>query len=146
MEPNGTGLAAWRLGRRTALGPGLVGLSAGLALSWLFGLPPSAGLRAGPSGTASASAAESGRLMAITAESPGNPGGGLLYLIDPRRQSFAIYRVDGLNGTVKLEAARQFGADLKLTEYKNMPPEVSAISAMVNNPSGSPAPRGAARE
>ncbi|HMB07219.1 MAG TPA: hypothetical protein VKP69_26255, partial [Isosphaeraceae bacterium] len=56
-----------------------------------------------------------------------------LYLIDPRTRAFAIYRVDLSNpkGTVKLEAARQYNWDLRLTEFNNQPPEVTAIEATV---------------
>ena len=34
-------------------------------------------------------------------------------------------------GTVKLDAARQYGWDLKLTAYNNLGPEVTAIESMV---------------
>jgi len=58
-----------------------------------------------------------------------------LYLIDPRAHAFAVYRVDPSNpkGTVKLEAARQYQWDLKLAEYNNLPPEVSAIESTVKS-------------
>jgi len=58
-----------------------------------------------------------------------------LYLIDTRAHAFAVYRVDPSNpkGTVKLEAARQYQWDLKLAEYNNLPPEVSAIESTVKS-------------
>jgi len=70
-------------------------------------------------------------MIAITSGAPGSPQ--FLYLIDTRNQAFALYRVDPQNpkGTVKLEAARQYRYDLKLSEYNNLPPEVSAIEANV---------------
>jgi hypothetical protein len=55
----------------------------------------------------------------------------LLYLIDTRSRAFTIYRIDTNKGTVKLDAARQYGADLKLTAYNNLDPQVTAIEAMV---------------
>ena len=62
-----------------------------------------------------------------------NPGGPvqLLYLIDTRARAFTIYRVDSTKGTVKLDAARQYGWDLKLTAYNNLEPQVAAIESMV---------------
>jgi hypothetical protein len=62
-----------------------------------------------------------------------NPNGPvqLLYLIDTRSRAFTIYRVDSLKGTVKLDAARQYGWDLKLTAYNNLEPQVAAIESMV---------------
>ena len=64
-----------------------------------------------------------------------NPNGALqwLYLIDTRSRAFTIYRVDSTKGTVtvKLDAARQYGWDLKLDSYNNLEPLVPAIEAMV---------------
>jgi hypothetical protein len=64
-----------------------------------------------------------------------NPSGAvqLLYLIDTRSRAFAIYRVDTTKGslTVKLDAARQYGWDLKLTAYNNLEPQGAAIESMV---------------
>jgi hypothetical protein len=62
-----------------------------------------------------------------------NPGGPvqLLYLIDTRARAFTIYRVDSMKGTVKLDAARQYGWDLRLTAYNNLEPQVAAIESMV---------------
>jgi len=57
----------------------------------------------------------------------------LLYLIDTKNRSFAIYRVDPTNpeGAVKLEAARQYQWDLRLTEYNNQKPEVVSVESMI---------------
>jgi hypothetical protein len=57
----------------------------------------------------------------------------LLYLIDTRNRAFMIYRVDSTKGTVKLDAARQYGWDLKLTAYNNLEPQVTAIESMVKS-------------
>jgi hypothetical protein len=64
-----------------------------------------------------------------------NPNGPiqLLYLIDTRSRAFMIYRVDSTKGTVKLDAARQYGWDLKLTAYNNLEPQVTAIESMVKS-------------
>lgn len=69
-------------------------------------------------------------------------GGGaaqLLYVIDTKTRAFAIYRVDPANseGTVKLEAARQYQWDLRLFEYNNQKPEVAAVEDMIKK-SGRP--------
>jgi hypothetical protein len=80
-------------------------------------------------------------IIAMTDAAPGNPNATLLYLIDPREQSLAIYRVDALKGTIKLEAARHFRADLKVSEYNNVPPNVAAIEAMVAPTRGGAEPR-----
>ena len=57
----------------------------------------------------------------------------LLYLIDTRNRSFAIYRVDPANvkGAVRLEATRQYQWDLKLTEYNNDKPDVVSVETMI---------------
>jgi hypothetical protein len=110
----------------------------GLALSWWGsgrGLPAHAQGIAGserPKAAAAATPAlESGGTIAFTTNTNGSAQ--LLYLIDTRSRAFAIYRVDPVNpkGTVKLEAARQYSFDLKLTEFNNQPPEVAAIESTV---------------
>jgi hypothetical protein len=63
----------------------------------------------------------------------------LLYLIDTRTRAFVIYRVDSTKGTVKLDAARQYGWDMKLTAYNNLEPQVTAIESMVKT-LGQPTP------
>jgi hypothetical protein len=62
-----------------------------------------------------------------------NAGGPIqwLYLIDSKSRAFTIYRFDSTKGMVKLEAARQFGPDLKLTGYNNLDPQVTAVESMV---------------
>ena len=56
-----------------------------------------------------------------------------LYLIDTKKRSFAIYRVDPANpqGCVKLEASRQFRWDLDLDEYNNQGLEPADVKARV---------------
>lgn len=131
MQRDATSRAWLRAGRF-----GVPGLVIGwLSACWLGGAS-SAPLAAQP-----ASIPAPG-LMALTAETPGNPNGQLLYLIDSREHAFAIYRVDALKGTVKLEASRNFGSDLKVKEYNNQPPTVAAVEAMV----GGPRPGGGPRE
>jgi hypothetical protein len=115
---------------------GLPGLLLGLALSW-WGGGRGVSAQAQPlpgaerAKTAVMSATESGGTIAFTSSTTGSAQ--LLYLIDTRIRAFAIYRVDPSNpkGTVKLEAARQYNWDLKLTAYNNQEPEVTAIESMV---------------
>jgi len=105
------------------------GVLAGLALAWSLGsgTPPPA--RAGV-----ATPSEASGTIAFTSGAPGSAQ--MLYLIDTRSQSFAIYRVDPqeVKGTVKLEATRQYRWDLKLGEFNNQPPDVAAVESMVNTP------------
>jgi hypothetical protein len=103
---------------------GLPGVVAGLALSWVLGTGKAPEARA-----QGAPGAEAHGTIAFTSATSGPAS--LLYLIDTRNQSFAIYRVDTIRGTVKLEAARQYRGDLRLTEFNNLPPEVAAVEAMV---------------
>jgi len=80
-----------------------------------------------------APAVEASGTIALTA--PAGGSGQFLYLIDTKAKAFAVYRVDpgGGKGAVKLEAARQYQWDLKLTEYNNQPPEVTAIESTVRS-------------
>ncbi|RUL89254.1 hypothetical protein [Tautonia sociabilis] len=124
-------------GRRLGpvLGFGLPGLVLGLAAAWLLGAGSARGVQA----QGGAAPTASGGLMALTTSAPGDPGGTRLVLIDTRSQAMAVYKIDGFKGgSIKLEAARQFGADLRLSEYNNLPPEVAAVEAMV----AAPRPRG----
>jgi hypothetical protein len=100
----------------------------GVALAWVAsGRGLSAQSPAGVPGV------ESNGTIAFTSNTGGSSQ--LLYLIDTRAQTFAVYRVDSQGGrgagSVKLEAARQYRYDLKLSEYNNQPPEVSQVEAMV---------------
>ncbi len=108
---------------------GLPGLAAGLILSWWAG-------GHGPTARAQgmASPADTNGLIAFTSPVNGTSTQ-LLYLIDTKatNPAFAVYRVEpgGPKGSVKLEAARQYRYDLKLSEWNNQAPEVSSIEAMV---------------
>jgi len=84
--------------------------------------------RSRPAGT---SGGEADGLIAFTT----NGGGPVqwLYLIDARTRAFTIYRFDSTKGMVKLEAARQFASDLKLTGYNNLDPQVTAVEATVKS-------------
>ena len=123
-------MSAGTLGRRGALrsagpgggpGPGLVGRRA----------------RAVGPGPGTVPAAEAERDDRLRLAAAGGSNSQMLYLIDTRAQAFAVYRVDPTgpkgSGTVKLEAARQYRYDLKLSEYNNLPPEASAVEAMVKS-------------
>jgi hypothetical protein len=108
---------------------GLPGVMIGVALAfWAGSRGASAQAQAG------VPAVESNGTIAFTSPSPGGSSQ-LLYLIDTRAQSFAVYRVDSQGGrgagSVKLEAARQYRYDLKLSSYNNQSPDVSAVEAMV---------------
>lgn len=121
-------IAGARSWRWSGVGLGLV---LGLALAWSFGLgrSPVSWAQGAPG---SASAAEGSGLISFT--STAADGSQLLYLLDPRAQAFAIYKVDPSDrkGVVELKAARQYRWDLKLAEFNNQAPEVAAIEAMVN--------------
>jgi hypothetical protein len=69
--------------------------------------------------------------LALLANSPGQAH--WLYLIDTKKQAFAVYRIDPSNpkGSVKLEASRQYKWDLELEHYNNQAPEPDAIKATV---------------
>jgi hypothetical protein len=113
----------WRRG----LSYGIPGIALGLALAWWAGGSRQATAQGG------GPVAEANGTIAFTSSSGGSSQ--LLYLIDTRSQSFAVYRVDPQasrgTGAVKLEAARQYRYDLKLSEYNNLPPEVSQVEQMV---------------
>ena len=118
------GASQWR----RILGYSVPGLMVGVALAWMAsGRGVSAQAQAGVPGV------EANGTIAFTSSTGGSSQ--LLYLIDTRSQSFAVYRVDSQGGrgagSVKLEAARQYRYDLKLAEYNNQPPEVSQVEAMV---------------
>lgn len=108
------------------------GLAVGLALAWWAG---GAGRGASAQGQPGVPGVEANGTIAFTSSLGGTSQ--RLYLIDTRSQSFAVYRVDAQGaqggGSVKLEAARQYRYDLKLTEYNNQPPEVNQVEAMVRS-------------
>ncbi len=110
---------------------GLPGLAVGLMLAWWGGgHVPTARAQA------TAPASEANGTIAFVS-TPAGSGSQTLYLIDTKVQAFAVYRVEPTgprgSGTVKLEAARQYRYDLKLSEYNNQPPEASAVEAMVKS-------------
>jgi hypothetical protein len=123
---------------------GLPWMLLGLALAWGAGVggPPlvsAQGPQVGDRGRATAGGdagmqGSASGTIALTASLGG--GAQLLYLIDTKLQSMAIYKVDpttnnNSKGSLKLEAQRHYGQDLKLTEFNNAPPEVRSIEAMV---------------
>lgn len=115
-----------RTGRASSLRPVALGVLAGaVATAFALGDGPTP-IRAQPAAPAAA-----GTIAFTTPAGPGSAQ--LLYLVDTRTQALAIYRVDPseVKGTLKLEAARQYGWDLRLGEFNNQPPEVSAVEAMV---------------
>jgi len=116
---------------------GLPGLLLGLAVMGGFGTVR------GPSAQAenlagaerprpgAAAPGDNAGMIAFTSNTGGATQTQLLYLIDTRSRSFAIYRVDPTNakGAVRLEAARQYQWDLKLTEYNNDKPDVVSVES-----------------
>ena len=108
---------------------GLPGIAVGLALAWWGG-------GHGPTARAQAAvpAADLNGTIAFTSTSNGSSAQ-MLYLIDTKQKSFAVYRVDPAGskagGAVKLEAARKYQFDLQLNEFNNQQPEVSAVEGMV---------------
>jgi hypothetical protein len=69
----------------------------------------------------------------IAFASPAGSAAQFLYIIDSRTRAVAIYRVDPNNpkGTLKLEAARQYQWDLKLSEYNNNDPHVADVESSI---------------
>ena len=122
---------------------GLPGVLLGLALAWGFGgrglwaQAPRIPAPEWPRATAMTPSGDSTGTIAFTSllhnNASGNGAAQLLYLIDTRSRAFAVYRIDPTNpkGAVKLEAARQYQWDLKLSEYNNQAPEHAAIEAAV---------------
>ena len=132
---------------------GLPGLLLGLALAsggrggrelWAQGAVPAPAPMPGGGGFDRSRPAGPGGEADGTIAFTTNPNGAvqLLYLIDTRSRAFTIYRVDTTKGslTVKLDAARQYSWDLKLTAYNNLEPQGAAIESMVKT-LGSPMAR-----
>ena len=92
---------------------------------------PNIGDRARPQ--VAAATAEAGGTVVLS--TPVGANAQLLYLIDTITRALAVYRIDPSNpkGMIKLEAARQYQWDLKLSEYNNLPPEVAAIESTVKS-------------
>jgi len=128
-----------------ALRYGVPGVLLGVALSlamggrgggrelWAQGPAPGLG---GPMpmpmrGGASTAGGVAGDTIAFTTSGSGSSQ--MLYLIDTKSQAFAIYRIDSTKGTltVKLDAARHYAWDMKLTAYNNLGPEPNAIESIV---------------
>lgn len=53
-----------------------------------------------------------------------------LFLIDTKKQVFAIYKVD-VKGLIRLESARNYQADMELSEFNNAEPKVATIRESV---------------
>jgi hypothetical protein len=135
---------------------GLPGMALGILMTWgagFHGEPAAAQAqnaagRAAPGGPAPGRPAQPSPSAATKGVAAGEAGGILalisnnpsamapvqwLYLIDTKKRSFAIYRVDPANpqGCVKLEASRQFRWDLDLDEYNNQGLEPADVKARV---------------
>lgn len=131
---------------------GLPGLALGMLMSWgagFHGEPVGAraqnapgrfgpeGPAAQPAGAKGVTSAEAGGILALITNPSSVPPVQWLYLIDTKKRSFAVYRVDPTNpqGSVKLEASRQFRWDLELDDYNNqglVPADVKARVEAVN--------------
>lgn len=115
---------------------GLPGLVIGLGFAWgMDGRGPSALAQGVGPTTPQVSQTEAAGTGTIALTVSGGGSVQYLYLIDTRAKALAVYRVDPSNpkGTVKLEAARQYQWDLKLSEYNCLPPEVAAIESTVRS-------------
>jgi hypothetical protein len=106
--------------------PGPVGAGAGVAQ----GRP---GQPSGATAAKGVTAGEAGGILALITSPSAIPPVQWLYMIDTKKRSFAIYRVDPTNsqGCVKLEASRQFRWDLDLDEYNNQGLEPADVKARV---------------
>jgi hypothetical protein len=109
--------------------PYLPGVILGAAVTWFCGLGP--GSSASRLQAAGPGLPETNGTMALTTTGPGTQQ--RLFLIDTRTQALAVYLIDPQNtkGTLKLEAARQYRWDMKLAEYNNASPDVTAVESMV---------------
>lgn len=106
-------------------------LIAGLAIGWGLSQRSATTLVA-----QQAIPANVGQAAGLTTQISGQPGQTQwLTLVNPSSQSLAVYRFEPNNprGALKLEAVRQFRWDLMLSEYQNLPPEVSAVESMTRN-------------
>ena len=112
-----------------SLVPYLPGVFLGAAVTWSCGLgslvPAPRARAAGPA------MPESNGTMAFSTTGPGTQQ--RLFLIDTKNQSLAVYLIDPQNpkGSLKLEAARQYRWDMKLAEFNNASPDVTAVESMV---------------
>ena len=120
----------------------LPGLMLGLGLAWCLGSrePSAQAQGANPVSNpqvektrAATQAGDGSGTFAFTSPVSGNVQ--LLYLVDTKSKAFAVYRIDPGNakGTVKLEAARQYQWDLKVSDYNNQEPGVAAIETTVKS-------------
>lgn len=116
--------------RAAAQGPGSTARSnAGVATQG--GRPvPSSGAQPSTKGT---TVGEAGGIVAMISSPQSSGPAQWLYLIDTKKRAFAIYRVDPTNpqGSVKLEASRQFRWDLDLDQYNNQGLEPADVKARV---------------
>jgi hypothetical protein len=134
---------------------GLPGMALGIMVTWGWALlaeraaaqGPSTAARSGSGGsmqgrpptpsaqpTKGAAVGEAGGILALISNPQGAGPAQLLYLIDTKKRAFAIYRVDPTNpqGSVKLEASRQFRWDLDLDQYNNQGLEPADVKARVD--------------
>jgi hypothetical protein len=98
------------------------------------GAGASQGKTSQPAAAKSVASGEAGGLLALIATPAAVPPVQWLYLIDTKKRAFAIYRVDPTNpqGSVKLEASRQFRWDLDLDQYNNQGLEPADVKARVD--------------
>jgi len=129
-RPDGTG-SPMRNGLAGFVG-GIVGTLT--VLTFLSGRGPQL---TSPVHAATPSAANPGDLLAFTSPAEAR-GEQFLYVLDPQRQAFCLYRLDEQQGTIRLEAARNFGWDLKFEEFNNEPPKVDSIKGMLSQGARSP--------
>lgn len=102
-------------------------LIAGLAVGWGLSSRPSTALVAQQATPANVGQGQ------LTTQITGQPGQTQwLTLVNPATQSLAVYRFEPNNprGVLKLEAVRHFRWDMMLSEFQNLPPEVSAVESM----------------
>jgi hypothetical protein len=136
---------------------GLPGVALGMLMSWgagFHGEPATAraqnvpgrsgagggaaGRPAQPAGAGTlkggTTAGESGGILALVTNPSAVPPVQWLYLIDTKKRSFAVYRVDPTNpqGSLKLEASRQFRWDLELDDYNNQGLQPADVKARVD--------------
>jgi hypothetical protein len=112
---------------RMMLRIGLPGLFLGVALCWVV----SNGRQVAAQATNPVrSGTNDGSTIAMTTGTLGAEQ--RLYLIDTKKQTFAIYKIDK-EGWIELLSVRRYQADMELSEFNNKKPTVSEIQETVHS-------------
>ncbi len=106
---------------------GLPGLLLGVAGCWFVSNGPKVAAQAT---TPLRAGSNDGSTIAMTTGALGAEQ--RLYLIDTKKQTFAIYKIDK-DGWIELLSVRRYQADMELSEFNNKKPTVSEIQETVHS-------------